>query len=43
MTKIQKLKKYYEDNALLFLAASCVMSGSLYAFYEGCVREQENA
>ena len=43
MTKTQKIKKYFEDNALLFFAASCVMSGNVYALYENRILEQENA
>ena len=43
MTKTQKIKKYFEDNAFMFFAASCVMSGNIYALCESCIREQEKA
>ena len=30
----QKIKKYFQDNALYFLSASCVMNGSYYTFFK---------
>lgn len=30
----EKIKKYFQDNALYFLSASCVMNGSYYTFFK---------